>query len=572
MKLIDSRRLRGPNLQGGPAAVAEVALEDGEDPAAVIAAWRRELLRLSVALGLTGTERSVVRRFAGGVCFTVSAPIDILYAATEVNEWAIASVAASLGGEPAEPALEPFDEAVARIALEIADETRPRLTALEAAAHVRGIPFLWDDETVTLGMAARSQSYPIDELPDPSEVAWDALGRIPVVLVTGTNGKTTSTRLVARMLREAGRAVGNTSTDGIAVNGVVVEAGDWTGAEAARNLLRRTDIDVAVLETARGGILRRGLGVDQADAALLLNVSADHLGEFGVCDLDTMARAKAVVGQVVKPQGHVVLNADDTHVVALGSMFRAPVVLFSLHADSPAIQTHRAAGGVALFARSGALWRADRTQELQLARIAEIPITFGGAAHYNIANALAAAGLAWSLGVPDDAVTRALVGFSANDNPGRGQLVELAGGVRMLVDFGHNPVALDAVLELAQALQRDPSRPARSLIVATTQAGDRDERALGAQAAAIARAHPARGFVWETPHLLRGRPPGEVSEILSRELRTGGVPQVEIAATEALAVTLAIQAAGPGDLVIVTPCIDRAGVAGVIEPLRSPKS
>lgn len=561
MKLIDSRRLRGPNLQlGGPAAVAEVALDGGEDPSAVIVAWRGELERLSAALGVTGTERSVVRPFTGGICFTVPAPIDILYAATEVNEWAIASVAASLGGEP----VEPFDDAVARIAAEIAEETRPRLTALEAAAHARGIPFLWDDETVTLGMAARQQSYPIDELPDPNEVGWSALGRIPVVLVTGTNGKTTSTRLVARMLREAGHSVGNTSTDGIAVNGVVVEAGDWTGAEAARNLLRRSEIDVAVLETARGGILRRGLGVDRADAALLLNVSADHLGEFGVCDLDTMARAKAVVGHVVTPEGHVVLNADDPHVVALRSTFRAAVVLFSLHADSPAIQLHRAAGGVALFARSGGLWRADGAQELQLARIADMPIAFGGAAPYNVANALAAAALAWSLGVPDDAVARALIGFSANDNPGRGQLVELASGVRMLVDFGHNPVALDAVLELAHALQRDPSRPARSLIVATTQAGDRDERALGAQAAAIARAHPARGFVWETPHLLRGRAPGEVSDILARELRAGGVPQVEIAPTEVEAVTSAIRGAAPGDLVIVTPCIDRAGVANVM--------
>jgi cyanophycin synthetase len=281
-----------------------------------------------------------------------------------------------------------------------------------------------------------------------------------------------------------------------------------------------------------------------------------------------MARAKAVVGQVVKPTGHVVLNADDAHVVALRSMFRAPVVLFSLDADSPEIQAHRAAGGVALFARSGGLWRAEgapgAADEVQLARIADMPITFGGAAQYNIANALAAAGLAWSLGVPHDAITRALIGFSATDNPGRGQLVELASGVRMLVDFGHNPVALDAVLELAHALQGDPSRPARSLIVATTQAGDRDERALGAQAAAIARAHPSRGFVWETPHLLRGRPPGEVSEILSRELRAGGVPQVEIAPSEVEAVTLAIRGAAPGDLVIVTPCIDRAGVANVM--------
>jgi len=562
LKLIDSRRLRGPNLQlHGPAAVAEVSLENSEDPSAAITAWRRELERLSGALGLDGAEHAIVRPYPGGVCFTVPAPIDILYAATEVNEWAIASATASLGGDAAEP----FEDAVARIAEEIADETRPRLTALYAAAHARRVAFLWDDTTVTLGMTARSKSYSIDELPEPADVAWDTLGRIPIALVTGTNGKTTTTRLVARMLREAGRVVGNTSTDGIAINGVVVESGNWTGAAAARNLCPRTDARGGGLATPRGGILRRGLGIDRADAAVVLNVSADHLGEFGVCDLDTMARAKGVVGNVVTPQGHVVLNADDPHVVALAPTFRASVVLFSMHFDSPALQSHRAAGGVVLFTRSGALWRADGAIETQLVEIADMPLAFGGAAHYNVANALAAAALAWSLGVPDDAVTRALVGFSASDNPGRGQLVELPGGVRLMTDFGHNPVALDAVLELAQ-VQRVPTR---SLIVATTQAGDRDERALGAQAAAIARARPVRAFVWETPTLLRGRPPGEVSEVLSRELRVGGVPEVQIATTEVEAVALAIRSAAPGDLVVVTPCIDRAGVAKLIQMVRS---
>jgi cyanophycin synthetase len=240
------------------------------------------------------------------------------------------------------------------------------------------------------------------------------------------------------------------------------------------------------------------------------------------------------------------------------------VILFSLEADSPAVRAHRAAGGVAVFARAGGLWRASGPHEVQLVRIADIPITFGGAAPYNVANALAAAALAWSLGVPDDAIARALTTFSASDNPGRGQLVELTGGVRMLVDFGHNPVALDAVLALAHVLQRDPSRPARSLIVATTQAGDRDEPALAAQAQAIARARPVRAYVWETPHLLRGRLPGEVSEILARELRAGGVPEVEIAPTEVDATLAAIRGAAPGDLVIVTPCIDRTGVAQVM--------
>lgn len=570
MRLLDSRRLRGPNLQlAAPAAVAEVALEPGEDPDAATAAWRAALVGLSAALDVEHAEQAVVRPFPGGLCFTVPAPIDILYAATEINEWAIAAATAALrGGEP-QATTEPFEEARERIAGEIAEERRPRLVALQAAARARDVPFLWDDEIVTLGMAARSRSYPIDELPATEEVPWAELGRIPVVLVTGTNGKTTTTRLIARMVREAGRDVGNTSTDGIAVNGVVVDPGDWTGAEAARQLLRRTDIELAVLETARGGILRRGLGVERADAALLLNISADHLGEFGVTDLPTMARAKAVVGQVVPPTGHVVLNADDEQLRALAGTFRANVVLFSLDAESPHLAAHHAAGGVVLFAKDGALWRSEGARagrvgrQVKLVEISAIQISFGGVARYNVANALGAAAVGWALGLPDAAIVRALETFDAAANPGRGQLVELRSGVRALVDFGHNPVALHGVLELARALQAGATAGSPRVLVGTTQAGDRDEAALARHAAAIAEAHPALVFVWETPHLRRGRPPGETAEVLARELRGRGV-LVEIADSEVAAISAALDRATPGDIVVVAPCIDRTGVTDLL--------
>jgi cyanophycin synthetase len=562
MQLIDSRRLRGPNLQIlGPAAVAEVALEPGEDSDASIRMWREELERLAAALGFAGVEQSVARPFPGGVSFAVPAPIDVLYAATEINEWAIASASARHGGGAPDEAIE---EARARIAGDLEDESKPALVALHQAARQRGVPMLWDDELVTLGLAARGRSYPIDDLPEVSQVPWTELGTIPVALVTGTNGKTTSARLLARMVREAGRRVGNTSTDGIAIDGVLIESGDWTGAEAARRLLRRTDIDVAVLETARGGILRRGLAVERADAALLLNISADHMGEFGVYDLDTMARAKAVVGTVVMPSGHVVVNADDPRLLALAvapvPTFRAPVALFSLHADSPAIAAHRARGGVVLFPRGGAVWRAESGRETRLASIADIPIAFGGAASYNIGNALGAAGVAWSLGIADEAITRALLAFTATDNPGRGQSVTLPSGVSVLTDFGHNPAAFDAVFALARSL-----RTARGqLIVATMQAGDRTDDALAAQAAAIARAKPTRALVFDTPHLLRGRQPGEVPEILSRELRARGVPRVDVVETEVEALDAALAEAQPGDLVVIAPNIDRVGIRSAL--------
>ncbi len=548
--------MRGPNLQlPGPAAAAEVELEPGEDSDASIRAWRTELARLAAALDFADPcAGAVARPFPGGVCFAIPSPIDVLYAATEINEWAIASATAKLAGTLPE---ESFDDACARIAEDLRDESRPTLVALRAAAHERGLPMLWDDELVTLGLAARARSYPIDELPDPSAVPWSELGKIPVVLVTGTNGKTTSARLVARMVRESGRAVGNTSTDGIAINGTIVEPGDWTGAEAARSLLRRTDIEVAVLETARGGILRRGLAVEQADAALLLNVSADHLGEFGVFDLPTMARAKAIVGTVVSPGGHIVINADDPTLLELASSFRAPLVLFSLDATSPAIASHRSSGGVVMIPREGALWRYEGRRGTKLAAIADIPIAFGGVARYNISNALGAAAVAWSIGISDDAIACGLTGFDAFDNPGRGQLVTLSSGVSVLTDFGHNPAAFDAVFALARSLRTEGS----SLIVATMQAGDRDDAALGRQASAIARATPARAVVFESPHLLRGRAPGETAAVIARELRAGGVPRVDVVETEVEALDAMLVEAKSGDLVVIAPNIDRVGVA-----------
>ncbi len=563
MQLVDSRRLRGPNLQvGRAAAVAEVSLDPGDDPEEATRAWRRALERLAAALGVADVAHAVARPFPGGICFVLPAPIDILYAATEINEWAIAVAAAELASRVHD---ESFEEACARISAEIEEESRPGLLALEQAARARHVAFLWDDEQITLGMAARARTYPIGELPAPDEVPWSELGHIPVVLVTGTNGKTTTTRLIARMALEAGRAVGNTSTDGIAVNGVVVEPGDWTGAEAARQLLRRDDIQLAVLETARGGILRRGLAIDHADAALLLNVSADHLGEFGVHDLPTMAKAKAVVGQVVAPPGHVVINADDAHLLALADTFEAPVILFSLDAASPALAAHRAAGGVVVFARDGALWRGVGAREHRIVEIDRIAISFGGIAEYNVANALGAAAVGWSLGLPDDAITRALERFDAADNPGRGQLVERPGGVRVLVDFGHNPVALHGVLALARALQQgDAGERTGKLVVATTQAGDRDGPALARHAAAIADARPTLVLVWETPHLRRGRAPGETAEIIARELRQRGIA-VEIAEMEVDALQQGLARATAGDIVVVSPCIDRTGVAKLLE-------
>jgi UDP-N-acetylmuramyl tripeptide synthase len=559
MRLLDSRRLRGANLQTrGPAAVAEVALDPGEDPAAAEAAWRGALDRLASALGWPEVGRAaVVRPFPGGLCLALPSPpvpLDGLYAATELNEWAIAAAG---GADDGDAALEAARERITRF---IEEDARPRLPALAAEAARREVPLLWDDRRFTLGMAARSRTWPLDELPRVEDVPWPELGRIPVALVTGTNGKTTSARLLARMATAAGLRAGHTSTDGVAIGERTLEHGDFTGGEGARQLLRHPDVELAVLETARGGILRRGLAVDRAEVALLTNVSPDHLGEFGVHDLATMARVKAVIADVVPPSGRVVVNAEDAALVALGSRFAAPRLLYAVDEAAPALVAHRRAGGEGAFQREGALWLFDAAGEHRLAAVAEVPIAFGGAARYNVANALGAAAAARALHLPLEAIAAALRSFDASANPGRGQLHTLGGGARLLADFGHNAVGLASLFELCAGLLRQPRG---RLLLVFTAAGDRTDALLAGEARAIAAAAPDGVLLWETASLRRGREAGEVTAILRRSLLDAGLPAgaVNVFGSELEAVDQALAQAGSGDLVVVTPSIDREGLA-----------
>ena len=354
--------------------------------------------------------------------------------------------------------------------------------------------------------------------------------------ITGTNGKTTTTRLVARMARAAGRVPGITSSDGVAVDEQLVHPGDFSGPEGTRLVLRHPGVEIAILETARGGILRRGLTVERCDAALITNVSADHLGDYGIDDVALMARVKAVVA---RDAGTVILNADDPALVAIAPAF-ANVVWFSREPRP----------GIAWTVRDGQLVHGDRT----LVAIDQIPITFGGHATYNLENALAGAALAHALGLPDDAIVAGLRSFtsSSEDNPGRGNVFDV-GGVTVLLDFGHNPAAIRAVMALAKSLTRGALR------VTIGMPGDRLDGELRKLAQEIAAGNPAQVIVRElSADLLRGRAPGTIPEVIAAGLRDHGVANVALAASEVEAVQRLLGAAHPGDLVLVLTHLDPA--------------
>jgi UDP-N-acetylmuramyl tripeptide synthase len=558
MQLIDARRLTGPNLLSPrPLVVAEIALEPGESLPQAIATWERELVRMRQALAWPEpvAPRLHVRPHLGGALLGFAEPIDTMLAAAELTEWAALSAVELLAGRPALP-LEPKR---AEIAAMRALQVSPALLGLEREALARHLPLLWDDESVSVGSGHTARVWPRNDLPDPSSVPWDTIGRIPTALVTGTNGKTTSARLLARVAREAGKTAGTTSTEGIYVGGALVEDGDMTGPAAARTVLRRADVEVAVLETARGGIMRRGLAMEDVDAALLTNVSSDHLGDYGIDTVAQMAEAKAVIGKVVRPSGRVVLNALDPHLMALKGSFLAPVVLFSSRAGNKHVEQHCAAGGVAYVLSGRQLCRKTQGGEELLLSVDEVPLTFGGAALYNVENVLGVMAMAAALGLPDEAMKSALRGFhSTEDNPGRGNLYRV-GDVRVLLDFGHNPEGVRRVLELVRALlHREPGR----LFVVTGGPGDRSDDDFAQVANQIQRAGASQVFLRDLDGYLRGRQPGEVPALFQRELLARGLEpsQVSIVSGEVEALTRALDGAQPGDFVALLVHIEHDAV------------
>ncbi|GAA2515753.1 cyanophycin synthetase [Pilimelia columellifera] len=385
----------------------------------------------------------------------------------------------------------------------------------------------------------------VDQLfPDPNDQ-----GRIPTVAVTGTNGKTTVSRLTAHLLAGTGRRVGLTTTDGVYLGGQLVRRSDATGPVSARMVLDDPTAQAAVLETARGGIMRRGLGYDWTDVGVITNISADHLGQDGLTSLDDIADVKALVAERVRPGGTVVLNADDPRVRQLAERPRVNgagrrIVWFSTAASNPVVDGHLAAGGRAFLLRAGQLVEVDGDNAVVLLNAADLAGGFGGLAPYAAANALAAAAAARSLGVSPTVVTGRLAAFRTADNPGRGVLLR-CGDVHVVVDYAHNPAAIAAV---AGPIGRLWGRS--RAVAAVTLPGDRCDELVRSCGRALAAGF-SRVALYED-HDLRGRRPGELPSLLGQEIaQVAPDCRQVVAAHPQDAVPAALAMADPGDVVLV---------------------
>ncbi|MFV1987794.1 MAG: Mur ligase family protein [Gemmatimonadota bacterium] len=554
MEVHDSRRLTGPNIvTDGPAAILDLVVGPGDDVEAAVAAWRRNAERMLAAVGWDGA-RLHHRVFHGGLSLAFRAPIDALYAATEVNEWAWDAAVTELAGGSEDDRAAGFDEAVARLRREIENEVNPGVLALQAAARSHDVAFLWDDDHVSVGLGSGSHTWSAGHVPSPADIDWSRVHDVPVAQITGTNGKTTTVRLLAAMARAADMVAGVSSTDWIAAGEDVLDHGDYSGPGGARQVLRDRRVDCAVLETARGGMLRRGLALERTDVALVTNVAEDHLGEFGVHDLDALAECKFVVARAA---AHLVLNADDPVVRRHGAESATPVTWYSLDAGDPFVAEHVEGGGDACLLERGRLVHVTGGRRLAMAEVADVPITLGGAARHNVANALAAIGVAARLGLSHRAIGDGLRRFRSTpeSNPGRLNEFEID-GARFIVDFAHNPHGVDALLEMAAAL------PARRRLITLGQAGDRDDDAIRALARSTWAARPDRILIKSMLEYLRGRDEGEIPAILEAELREAGAGDEHFSHTgsELETAAAAVEWAEPGDLILLIIHTDRGSV------------
>jgi cyanophycin synthetase len=404
-------------------------------------------------------------------------------------------------------------------------------------------------------------------------------GRIPIFAITGTNGKSTTTRMLARILRATGLNLGLTSTSGIYFNDRLIIAADASGPKSARMVLRNPKVDAAVFEVARGGMLREGLGFDVCDVGAVLNVTEDHLGAKGVETLSDLAAVKSIVVESVRRRGHSVLNADDPLTVGMQRHARGSPVFFSMRGGedmAPFLQKHVAEGGLAVIheptVRGGDIIIYRDGERALLMSAGDIPATLHGAARFNVENALAAVAMAAAHGVDPAVIREALSSFSSSyeQNPGRLNFYE-GHPFRVLVDYAHNPAGLSALAGLLERLRPAPARKIGMVSVPGDRRDD-DIRAVGAAAAGMFDEIVFR----ENPDC-RGRPRGEISALMTEgAIAAGADPRrLHRIYREQDAAQACLEMADPGDLVVLLPTAVSAIWQRVLEfdpaPARRPQ-
>ena len=457
-------------------------------------------------------------------------------------------------------------------AADVTDQLHPTVTRLcERAARLIGLDVCGVDlvipdiaEPITSGgvielnasPGLRMHHYPsAGEIRDAGQAVVDSVyppgapSRIPLISVTGTNGKTTVTRMISHVLGKTGICVGMTTTDGIYLRDERIVEGDTTGPQSAKIVLSDPAVEAAVLETARGGIVRRGLGYDWSDIGVMTNIGDDHVGQDGIKSVEDVVYIKSLVAERVREGGTLILNADNEHLARLMETERVNripkrVVYFSLDENNRVLRSHLQSGGTAYFKNGNSLIESAGELERTIADLSMLPVVMNGAADFQIGNLLATIAACRAFGLDQEALLKGLISFSSwANNPGRANLYRLNGG-HVMVDYGHNTEAFNAICRMTSNWQ---DRRVTGIIGVP---GDRDDTLID-QAARVA----AKGFdkvIVREDQDLRGRKPRDVADILCRAIHeTSPAMECEVVLDEVEALRRAASQMVKGEVIVL---------------------
>lgn len=557
LELDESRRLTGPNLLWEhPGALLDVFVED-IDKNRVAECWQDWVYKLLPEVNWQN-EETTFRLHTNGISLALSAPMDSLYTACELAEYAwqlcVAELLEADGQETEQPDI---DVIVEQLTVALDNEVNVRLMEIIEFAEQNGVTCITDDDFLSLGMGQTVDIWQVSELPEPEEINWRTYQDVPIALITGTNGKSTSVRLASQIAKSAGLSAGVTSTDFIKVGDHIIDEGDYSGPGGARMLVRDKRTEIAFLEVARGGILRRGLPVSKVKAALVTNVASDHLGQYGIDTVEELAEAKFVVSKALDENGMLVLNADNQLVVEQSQYISVPICWFSESENNFLVQENLEKGLPAVFCHRDNIVYFDGHTIEPVCVINDIPMTFGGQARHNVQNAMGVVGLCFALDFSREDIISGLMAFgsSPQDNPGRGNLYKV-NAANFIVDFAHNEHSMRAVIDMASHM------PAPQKIVMFGHAGDRTNEEMQELTNAVANLNADLYITSEVGKYLRGREPQEVTNLSKQFLQEQGVDSSKIlfADSPISGAKLALEKAQPDAVVLLFTLCDRDAV------------
>lgn len=519
---VGKSRLMGANLFfPEPGAVLDATLNstDMQDAQKIIDIWYKELNRIMTALNWSG-YKAEHKKYSRGIKFAISAPADLLY----VGAFTLVEVWDSVYTE--------FKSGKPKDIQEIMDELQPDLRrhldlkfrAIYSEARRRSLNVFLERYDLCIGSGKYAFRCDIDDI-RLHEIPWDDIKDVPTVIVTGTNGKTTTVRLTAYIVKNAKRKVGYCSTDWVVVGDEIVEKGDMSGPTGNLRVMTNPDVEIAILEAARGGLVRRGLITDFACAATVTNVSEDHLGQDGVETVSDLAYVKTLLYEAVKPDGFKIVNIDDAELARRVPTLKGKKILITQRdLSTPEVAELVKHATYVCHTKDGGFYWKDGDKDTLVATFKETPITVDGFAKHNVENTMQAISLSYSLGLSLEEIKSGITTYenTVANNHGRANVFKHNGGT-IIVDFAHNPAAIGAILNMSKAYLKDSGK--YSMLVGNTGNRLNMNDSICQQ---IADANLDEIMIKEIPNYLRGAKLGQIPKMIEDTLLNKGVSKDKI--------------------------------------------